>query len=440
MLQINPNEIIRINKLMNNSLEIIDENLLYLKKKYQNNPNMQIELKIDELTSQANRIRNCTLFLSNIINELIEATGESIDTLLNSKHSLSYFENKLMTHYADKLSNNVNRSKLDNIELCYSKDDKLSNFCQKRNFIEYAKNYFQKFRPEEYGLDKDSVINDLIEVYDKRGSNEAYAVMRALENNAPSNYHEYHFNPTNQIHSNDYYDFNKNNIYKYQTNSEIINVNGYEYEIAEVLPKDINKTEKLAYNFGKANIINTMRTLPDKYLELCSKGNANTITLTSNRDAMNNTVNWAGYYKPTSLFGKNNNNITIDIHGSFTDNTFYTQDTLIHEMGHKFDDIIQEKSIVDWLFGNTSYTRSNSEWNDAYKKYSKVLNSINSGGYIDYPNVNEFFGDVTVAYFKNPEETKALCPEVYNLMNKMLDGEYGYSYSERIVAILSTAN
>ena len=91
----------------------------------------------------------------------------------------------------------------------------------------------------------------------------------------------------------------------------------------------------------------------------------------------------------------------------------------------------------DIASGNTSYTKSSSEWNDAFKKYSNVLNSINSGGYTVYPNVNEFFGDVTVAYFKNPYEVKALCPEVYNLMNNMLDGEYGYSYNDRILAILA---
>ena len=180
-----------------------------------------------------------------------------------------------------------------------------------------------------------------------------------------------------------------------------------------------------------------MRTLPDKYLELCSKGNSNTITLSCSQEAMNNNANWSGYYKPTSFLGSNNNNITIDIHGSFTDNIYYTQDTLLHEMGHKFDDLIHEKSIIDWIFGSTPYTRSNSEWTDAYKKYNKVLNSINFGGYNTYPNVNEFFGDVSVAYFKNPQELKALCPEAYELMNKMLDGEYGYSYNDKIVAILN---
>ena len=100
MLQINPNEIIRINKLMNNSLDLIDENIRYLKRKYSNN-DKNIELKIFELEKQSEKIKNSTLFLNNIVNELIEATGENLDKLLSSNHSLSFFENKLISHYAE---------------------------------------------------------------------------------------------------------------------------------------------------------------------------------------------------------------------------------------------------------------------------------------------------------------------------------------------------
>lgn len=437
MLQLNPNEVIRINKQINNSLDVVEENILYLKKKYLNNPTQTNLLDINNLEKLTTKIRNSTLFLNNIINELMEATGENIDSLLKSNHSLSYYENKLITYYASNINSNASSSKLENIDLCYSKDDKLTNFCQKQKFAEYANKYFSKFKPENYGLDKETVMNDLLEVYDKRGSNEAYAIMKALENNAPSNYNEYNFNPTNTTKSNSYYDFNKNTINNYQTNSETIDVNGYKFDIAQVLPKDCTKTEELAYNFGKANIINTMRTLPDKYLEMCSKGDCNAITLTCDKNAMNNNTNWSGYYKPSSFFGKNDNSITIDIHGSFTDNVFYTQDTIIHEMGHKFDDMSHSKSIVDWLFGTTSYTKSNDEWEEAYQKYNNVINSINFGGYTSYPNVNEFFGDATVAYFKSPNAVKEMCPEVYDLMNTMLDGEYGYSYSEMIVQVLN---
>lgn len=437
MLQINPGEIIRINKLINNSLTIINENILYLKEKYKNN-NTELEtMKINNLENLSNQISNSTLFLDKIIKELEEATGETLNGLVKFKYSLSYYENKLLLHYANNINNNSSKEKLDIIDLCYGKDNKLTNYCQKKNFIEYFQRYFHSFNPADFGLDNDAFTNELLEIYDKRGPSEAYAIIHALENNQPKNYHEYSFNPGKQIHSNDYYDFNSKTINNYQTNSEIININGYNYEILQVLPKDCNNVERIAYNFGKANIINTMRTLPDKFLELCSKGNTNIITLTCNRDTMNNNANWSGYYKPTAFFGNDNNNITIDIHGSFNDNVFYTQDTLIHEMGHKFDDIIKSKSIIDWLFGTTSYTRSNSEWTNAYQKYNEVLNSINLSGYVEYPNVNEFYGDATVAYFKKPKMLKALCPEVYDLMNKMLDGEYGYSYSEKILTILN---
>ncbi len=439
MLQLNPNEIIRINKLISSSLDIIEENTLHLKRKYINDPSRIENLSIDKMTNLTNRIKNSTLFLSNILNELQEATGESIDKLLSSNHSLNYYESKLINHYAKNINENSTKGKLDAIELCYSKDDKLSNYCQRQKFIQYANGYFQRFNPEEFGIDKETFYNELSDIYDKRGSNEAYAIMRALENNQPSNYHDYHFNPSTQKYDNSHYDFNKNTINNYKTNSEVINVNGYDYEFVQVLPKDANKVEEIAYNFGKANVINTMRTLPDKYLELCSKGNTNSITLTCARETMNNDANWSGYYKPSTLFGSNTNNITIDIHGSFTDNEFYTQDTLIHEMGHKFDDMIHEKSVIDWIFGKTSYTKSNTSWTDAYNKYKNVLNSINSGGYSTYPNVNEFFGDATVAYFKSPDVVKAMCPEVYNLMSNMLDGEYGYSYNDKIVAILNAS-
>ena len=435
MLQLNPNEIIRITKLMNQSLDTIKEHITYLKRKYIDTETFK-KYDIDNIENLTNSLERSTTFLNQIINELTEATGENIDKLLSSNHSLSYYENKLLSHYAKNL-NNENQSKLDKIDLCYSKDDKLTSFCNKQNFIDHINSLFDKFNESKYGLNKETIINDLSYIYEKRGSSEAYAIIRALENNPPDNYGEYNFMPTSQINANSYYDYNNKTIANYQTNSEIININGYNYEIAQVLPKDCTKTEMLAYNFGKANIINTMRTLPDKYLELCSKGNTNVITLTCNKQAMNNSGNWSGYYKPSALFNNRTNMITIDIHGSFYDNTYYTQDTIIHEMGHKFDDMMYDKNIIDWIFGRTSYTVSNNKWNDLYKKYGNVLSAINLGGYESYPNVNEFFGDATVAYFKNPDEIKTLCPEVYNQISNMLDGEYGYSYDDKMMNILN---
>ena len=436
MLQLNPNEVIRLNKLINNSLDTIRENILYLKKKYSNTDTVE-QLDINNLDKSVTKINNGTTFLDNIINELVEATGESIDKLLKANHTLNYFDNKLIEYYANKINNNENQKNLEAIDLCYSKDSRVDNYCQKQNFIDYANKYFNDFDVEKYGLTKEQVIDDLVYVYEKRGATEAYAVMRAVTNNCPNNYQEYDFEPTSQKHNNGYYDYNSNTIDKYQTNSETINVNGYEYEIAQVLPKDCTDIEMLAYNFGKANIINTMRTLPSKFLELCSKGNANVITLTCDRNAMNNNANWSGYYKPSALLSSKTNMITIDIRGSFNDNNFYTQDTLIHEMGHKFDDMIYGKNIIDYIFGRLSYTGTSDAWEKAYKQYGNVVSSLNLGGYMSYPNVNEFFGDAIVMYFKEPRMMKTMCPEAYSLINNMLGGEYGYSYSEKMFNILN---
>lgn len=430
MLQINPSEFLRIGKLMNDSFDTIDINMRYLTK---NNPKNE---KINELNKLITNIRNDTDFLFKIITELERATGENLDKLLSYKHNNSFYNNKLLTYYANLICNDKNNSSVETLKLLLENDEELSKYCQRQNFINNYTNYLRGFDPEKYGLTKEELEKEIITIYDTKGPSEAYSIMRALVNNAPSNYFEYNFNPKEQINNNNYYDYNKKTIDNYITNSEVININGYEYEIAQVLPKDCTNIEKLVYNFAKANTINTMRTLPDKYLELCTKGNSNTIILTCDTKAMNNDGNWSGYYKASSLFKKNTNMIVIDAHGSFNNNEYYTQDTIIHEMGHKFDDMIYSKNIIDKIFGKINYTASSDDWQEAFNKYKNVLNSINADGYENYPNVNEFFSDASVAYFKNPNAVKTLCPEVYNLMNKLLDGEYGYSYNDKISQIL----
>ena len=437
MLQINPSEFLRIGRLINNSLNLIDENIRYIKK---NNSNNEIDHEdIKELNDLITVIKNDTNFLTKIIIEFEKATGEDIDKLLSKKYSDNFYKDKLLSYYANMICNNKNSKELETLSLCEENDEELSKYCQRQNFINNYESYLNGFDPEKFGLTKEEVKKELIYIYDNKGPNEAYSIMRALVNNCPKNYDEYHFAPKKQINSNGYYDYNKKTIDNYITNSEVIDINGYEYEFAQVLPKDCTNVEYLAYNFAKANTINTMRTLPNKYLELCSKGNSNTIVLTSSNNAMNNDGNWSGYYKSSSLFSKNTNMIVIDAHGSFNNNEYYTQNTIIHEMGHKFDDMIYSKNIIDKLFGKTSYTAASNEWKTAYDKYKNVINSINTNGYESYPNVNEFFSDATVAYFKDPDAVKTLCPEVYNLMNKMLDGEYGFSYNEKITEVLTAS-
>ena len=434
MLQLNPNEIIKNNKLINNSLETILNNLKFLKNTYDKS---SLEYQnIDKLNKLVLNIKDKNIFLDNIVNELVKVTGEDVNKLTEANYSMSFYENKILSYYAKAICNNDKNDELNILDLCYEKDSKLTHYCSRENFITYANTYLENFDFGKYGLNKDDVIKDLLTILNKHGTSEAHSIMHALVNNAPENFDEYHFNPGNLKNSYKYYDLNTKTIDKYITSSEVININGYDYEICEVFSKDITNLERKVYEFSKANVINTMRTLPDKYLDLCSRGSSNAIILTTDRMAMENSGSWSGYYKPSSIYVRNNNMITIDIHGSLIDNEYYTQDTIIHEMAHKFDDMMYEANIIDKIFGKPNYTNNNSEWENCFKKYKNVLNSINLNGYEEFPNVNEFFGDAMVAYFKSPEAVKKLCPELYNLANNMLDGEYGYSYNDKIVNIL----
>ena len=436
MLQINPSEIIRLKKLFDNSLDVINDNILFLQNEYINQ-NSEKLTQVEEIKKLVDILYEKTNFINKIINELENITGEEVNKLINKKYSMSFYEEKIANYYAKAICNNFNTNELDILALCYSKDDQLDNYCNRENFTKYFHGFLNNFDFNKYGLSKEEVEKELLYIFNKRGATEAHAVMRALVNNIPDNYLEYNFNPTKQIKSNKYYDYNSDIIDRYQTNSEIININGYDYEICQVLPKDCTNIEKVVYNYAKANTINTIRALPNNFIKTCAGGNSNAIILTCDKLAMNNEGNWSGYYKSSTFFGNDNNMIVLDAHGSLNNNEYYTQDTIIHEMGHKYDEMIYNKSIIDRLFGRKNYTSNSDEWNNAFKKYKNVVNSINTNGYETFPNVNEFYGDVMVAYFKSPDAMKTLCPEVYDLTNKMLEGEEGYTYQQKMVTILS---
>ena len=52
-------------------------------------------LDIKNITMLKDRIKNSALFLTNIIHELEEATGEDVNKIATANHSLNFFENKL---------------------------------------------------------------------------------------------------------------------------------------------------------------------------------------------------------------------------------------------------------------------------------------------------------------------------------------------------------
>ena len=190
MLQINPNEIIKLKKLLDNSLDIISENIIFLKKEYLT-PNSLDYYQIDEINKLVQSLYQDSDFINKIIKELETITGESINKLLSNNYSMSYYENEILNYYAKAICENYSSTELEILDLCYSKDDQLANYCNRESFIKYYKSYLNGIDFTKYNLTREQVEKELLYIYNKRGATEAHAVMRSLINNAPENYFEY---------------------------------------------------------------------------------------------------------------------------------------------------------------------------------------------------------------------------------------------------------
>ena len=145
MLKINPSEFLRIWHLLQNSIDIIDENIKYLK-------NHGISSEMIEFSKLITNIKNSTTFLTNIIKEFERATGENIDKLLSCEHNNEFYKDKLLSYYANQVCNNKNTEIL---ELCYENDDELLKYCQRQNFINNYKSYLKGFDYQRFGLTKE---------------------------------------------------------------------------------------------------------------------------------------------------------------------------------------------------------------------------------------------------------------------------------------------
>ena len=229
------------------------------------------------------------------------------------------------------------------------------------------------------------------------------------------------FNPTETTKDTSYYSLLPSAYIPYNINSEIINVNGYDFDFAQVLPTDCTKIERIIYDYYKVEVIDTMKTLPNNYLKAASSGNSNAIVLAPSIKYTNNFNElWGGYYTPS---GKDANTIVILTPLEAFGSEYYTEDVVIHEMGHKFDDysngVFYSRNDENTVY----YSQENAAWNEYYEKYKDVLPPIVADGYDPIPNIQEFFAETSVAYFKNPDELKELCPEVYDAFHKMLGYE-----------------
>ena len=325
----------------------------------------------------------------------------------------------------------------------YREDTNFSTISKKVSRIVEISDFIMEYNPERFGISKLEMYTNLNYIYDKRGEKEMDFIVHALKNNCPDNFFIYSFNPGPLWERNGHYDFDSTGVKKYQTNSEFFMINGHELEIVQVLPSDCTSTELLAYNFAKANIINTIRTFPEEYMNAADQKN-NAVILTCDRNSQTfNDDSWGGYYCPLNFLAPEDGTVVIDAHGSLYDNDYYTIDVITHEFGHKYDDILNGMGKFD-ISESRSMTDKSKKWKSLYKEYKGILPDIVEGGYTEKlfedsvaPRA-EFFAESMVAYFLKPDELKSLCPEVYSEITDIMGHDYGGAYVNGIGDVIGT--
>lgn len=362
----------------------------------------------------------------NLLVEIETALGEPIEKIMKADYKEEYIEKKLFDYYVSLTNdsnddNNYKKYLLNEIcdfglednnydtrvkaALIKSRmpDDMLNAIISSTKNFDYKKIGYSNI---------EDVVDELVILCDKRGVSSNFSDLLEKISNKDTNYV---FNPIETTKDTSYYSLLPSAYIPYNINSEIININGYDFDFAQVLPTDCTKLERIIYDYCKYEVINTMKTLPDNYLKVASSGDSNAIVLTSSIKYTNNFNElWGGYYTPS---GKDANTIVILTPLYGVSSEYYTEDVVIHEMGHKFDDYSYASDEHYY------YTEASNEWNKYYERYKEVLPPIVEGGYDPIPDTQEFFAETASAYFKNPDELKELCPEVYDDFHKMLGYE-----------------
>lgn len=109
----------------------------------------------------------------------------------------------------------------------------------------------------------------------------------------------------------------------------------------------------------------------------------------------------------------------------YSNNTISAPETVIHEIGHH----------IDWLsvplsgyYKGTLFGLSDSdEWKQLYGKYTTQLAGIDALSSMNIPlSPSEGFADTFRLYVQRPDELKAVAPEVYTYMEKIVSSYGGY--------------
>ena len=287
---------------------------------------------------------------------------------------------------------------------------------------------------EKIGYSREKVEEELLYICHKRGGTEVYKILEALENNRPNNYSDFSFNPSAPLHDASYYNFSTERIGDYSVLSEMINVNGFDIEFTQVLPSDYTDIERLVFDYTKANTINTLSYLPNDFLS-CIINNNNAVVLTCDRNSQRDNSEWGGYYLDDTNVSCSGI-IVIDANGALYAKDYYTRDTVIHELAHKFDDSLNGTDDASYLYTLAS-DEGYKKWNLYREKYCDILPFLVELGYNsdflhEEYNTHEFFAEAVVTYYLARDELERLCPDVYAELYSMLPEPSQFSQVEKV--------
>ena len=286
-------------------------------------------------------------------------------------------------------------------------------------------------------------------------------IFNALAHNCPENISLFNFNPTivspdiiRDATESGVLPLKKELLEDITTNyvflNELVEVNHQVVHFLQILPKSnidadengINNVELKAYNLAKANVINTLTTLPQEFIS-CIINDNNLIVMGSNRKLfICDDDEVRGFYS----FDKNNispGSISLNtedtLKGSPGQSNMITVSSIIHELAHKFDDASNGSN-------NGLATYNSEEWKGYQKQYYKAVSSINAAGY-DEKTLSkdeatpEFYAECVKLYFTKGEDLKSVCSPVYDAITEQLGGtDYGDAYNKNIGYVLSQRN
>ncbi len=300
-----------------------------------------IDTYLNSINELSENINYSILAYSACDKELIDKANYIIDELFNNDEKLeSRFKSIINDSIEDSNNNDIYTFK-ENTDF-----NKLSN-----ELGEFSENYktvkevVDKYDYNRFGVNKGQMTDDLYLILTQIGTDYFNRVVNGLAN-MPKNYDKFVFETTKFEGNYSDYDINEKYLEYSDINTEKIPIHGKKIEFVQILPKGCTATEKLMFYFTKANVINTITSLPDSFANVVLNKN-NPIVLTYNpltqiHYEFNKNGNYIRDYNSKEIAP-----FVFDVGLSFTENEKITNYDVIYTMARKFAEVKDCVNITD---------------------------------------------------------------------------------------------